>query len=319
MEKDLVDYAYLSDNSRYADLFNGVLFGGEEVLVAEKLKGEDAKLVISSAGKKKGRYRDVIRKYERDVGYAVLGVENQENVSYTMPFRVMEYEIGEYGRQISEKEKKHRKKKDVTGAEYLSQFQKNDRLNPCVTLVLFWGEHWDGPEELLDMVNLEAIPEPLRPYVNNRMYLVKVREFGNTDVFKTDLKLVFDFMKQTKEPEGMRGLLLGNEAYKSVSKDAYEVMRVHTNLKELDRFWEESTSEEEVDMCYAIRMIIKEEREKGREEGRAQGLEQGILLHAYQMVARGRETVAEALEDIELNLTESEFLEGLQAAGYTMP
>ena len=97
-----MDYAYLSDNLRYADLFNGVLFGGEEVIVAEQLTEEDTKLVISVADKKKGRYRDVIRKYEKDVSYAVLGVENQEAVDYTMPFRIMEYEVGEYSKQIAE-------------------------------------------------------------------------------------------------------------------------------------------------------------------------------------------------------------------------
>ena len=48
MEKDLVEYTYLSDNVRYADLFNGVLFGGKEVIVPERLQGEDTKLVLSS-------------------------------------------------------------------------------------------------------------------------------------------------------------------------------------------------------------------------------------------------------------------------------
>ena len=87
MKKDLVDYNYLSDNLRYADLFNGVLFGGEKVLEPENLKEEDTKLVISREGEEKGRYRDLIRKYENDVSYAVLGIENQESVDYGMPFQ----------------------------------------------------------------------------------------------------------------------------------------------------------------------------------------------------------------------------------------
>lgn len=216
----------------------------------------------------------MVRKYEGDIGYAVLGVENQENVSYTMPFRVMEYEVGEYAGQIAMRKKSHRKKRDVAGAAYVNGFCKGEKLNPCVTLVLFWGEQWDGPEELLDMIDLAALPEPLRPYVNNyRMHLVNVREFGNTDVFKTDLKLVFDFMKQTKHPVGMRKLLMENAAYKSVPRDAYEVMRAHANLKELDMLWEEKENEEEVDMCYAIQMLLEEEREKGIEKG----IEKGVL------------------------------------------
>ena len=70
-ELNAIDYKYLSDNSRYADLFNGVLFGGEQVLVPEKLKGEDTKLVTTNKEVWRERSRDLIRKYENDVNYAV--------------------------------------------------------------------------------------------------------------------------------------------------------------------------------------------------------------------------------------------------------
>ena len=318
MEKDLVDYVYLSDNLRYADLFNGVLFGGEEVVVANRLKGEDTKLVVSSGAKKKGRYRDVIRKYENDVDYAVLGIENQEKVNYAMPFRIMEYESGTYAKQMAEFARMHKKQKDVSDEEYLSKLKKTDRLKPCITLVLYWGEHWDGPKALKDMMNLNAVPEPMWPYVNDyRIHVVNVREFSDTSVFKTDLKLVFDFMKQTKNRAGMRALLLGNEEYRSVSREAFEVMRIHTNLTELDKFIEEKIEKdgEVVDMCQAIREMMEEEREQGMEKG----IEQGILLHIYKMVERGKYSVKEALEDLQSNQKESDFIEAMVAAGYKLP
>ncbi len=337
MEKDLVDYVYLSDNLRYADLFNGVLFGGEEVINADRLRGEDTKLVIASKDKKKGRYRDVIRKYEGDVSYAILGIENQEAVDYTMPLRIMEYETGAYTKQVSEIEKHHTDAKDVKGDAYLCKFKKTDKLSPCVTLVLYWGDLWDGPECMKDILNTESIPEKLRPYVNDyRLHLVNVRSFSDTDVFKTDLKLVFDFMKQVKSRAGMRELLLSNEAYRTVSRDAYEIMRVHTNLNEFDKYIEaRECKQEEVDMCQAIREIIEEERtlarieglrqgleegrEEGREQGREQGLVQGILLQTYRMVERGRMSVREALEDNESNQTERDFIESMIKAGFKMP
>ena len=65
---------------------------------------------------------DLIRKYENGTSYAVLGIENQENVSYIMPFRIMEYEAGEYSKQIEEIQKKHDTAKDVKGDEYISKF-----------------------------------------------------------------------------------------------------------------------------------------------------------------------------------------------------
>lgn len=278
MKKDLVDYKYLSDNLRYADLFNGVLFGGEVVLAPERLKGEDTKLVIAGENGEKGRYRDVVRKYESDVSYTVLGIENQESVDYSMPFRIMEYETGEYSRQIAKIRRKNRRLRHTKGAEYLCQFKRTDKIQPCVTLVLYWGDTWNGPEDLKDMMNLEGVPEQLKPYVNNySMHLVQVRKIEDTSVFQTDLKLVFDFMKCAEDANQMRALLEENEKYKSVPRDAYEVMRVHTELKELDELMEACGEEEEtVDMCKAIKEMLEEGREEGREVGRAEGRVEGM-------------------------------------------
>ena len=280
MEKDLVDYTYLSDNLRYADLFNGVLFGGEEVISADHLTGDDTKLVIPSKGKKKGRYRDIVRKYENGVSYAVLGVENQEAVDYTMPLRIMEYEAGEYSRQVAEIKKLHERLEDVTGDEYLCKFSKTDKIWPCITLVLYWGEKWDGSKTLWEMMRLEDLPEALRTYVNDYpTHLVNVKGFENTSVFKSDLRLVFDFLKHAKDREGMRKLLLENEAYRTVSRDAYEVMRVHTNLAELDKYMEEKVDEEkeDLDMCQAIRELIEDGRQEGKLEGRLEGKKEGRM------------------------------------------
>lgn len=353
MKRDLVDYAYLSDNLRYADLFNGVLFGGEEIVSAKRLKGEDSKLVEAFGKDKKGRYRDVIRKYEGDINYAVLGIENQEAVDYTMPLRIMEYETGEYMKQLRELQRRHEQLKDVTGAEYLCKFKRDDRLHPCITLVLYWGDNWDGARSLKEMINMEELPEVFRAYVRDYpMHLVNIKKFEDTDVFKTDLKLVFDFMKHTRDSEGMRRLLLENEEYKSVSRDAYEIMRAHTNLAELDMLLKEDDGEkkEVVDMCQAIREIIEEEceiarakaiqeglaqgmekgilegRERGRAEGRAEGkaegkegILQGMLLQTYRMVERGKLSIADALDVLEFSQSEDEFVEGLIAAGYSLP
>ena len=153
MEKDLIDFDYLSDDLRYADLFNGALFGGEQIVDAAKFVEEDTKVVVSGE-KKKQRTRDVIRKYGKETNYAVLGVENQEEVNYCMPFRVLEYETAEYGKQVAKVRRKNREAKDLSTGEFLEKYRKTDKLCPCVTLVLYWGENWDGPETLKDMMNL---------------------------------------------------------------------------------------------------------------------------------------------------------------------
>ena len=333
-ELDVVDYKYLSDNLRYADLFNGVLFGGEQVLMPEKLRGEDTKIVKTTDVTWKMRDRDLIRKYENDVGYAVLGIENQENVSYLMPFRIMEYETGEYARQIEEIQKRHTAARDVRGDAFFSKFAKADRIFPCVTLVLYWGEKWDGPESLKGMMNLSEVPEQLKSYVNDYpIHLVNVREFGDTDVFRTDLRLVFEFMKCAKDREGMKNLLENNPAYMDVAPDAYKMMRKHTKLSEFDKIVKMEEMEEEgtVNMCQAIREIIEEAKEEaikhgleqgleqGLKQGLEQGREQGILHHIYKMVERGKYTVQEALEELGSAQGEGEFVEAMLVAGFKLP
>ena len=55
------------------------------------------------------------------------------------------------------------------------------------------------------------------------------------------------------------------------------------------------------------------------EKGIAEGRSAGILLHTYRMVERGKLSVAEALEDLNDSKSESEFIEGMLAAGYRLP
>ena len=314
MEKDLVDYNYLSDDLRYADLFNGALFGGKQIVDAANLGERDTKVVVSGR-KKKARTRDVIRKYGKETNYAVMGVENQEEVSYCMPFRVLEYETAEYGRQVAKVKQRNREDRNLSDGEFLERYRKTDKLHPCMTLVLYWGENWDGPETLKEMMNMEALPEHMKQFVNDYpMHLVNVKEFGDTSVFKTDLKQVFDFIKCSGSKEEIKRLVMNNPAYENLDMDAYDVMTVHAHSKELEEL-RDRVEKEEGDMCKGLADWAKEERELGME----QGIEQGILLYAYRMVERGRLSVKEALEDLKSSQDEADFVAAMQAAGFKLP
>ncbi len=241
--KDTIDYVYLSDNERYADLFNGVLFGGKQILDATMLEERDSRAVVS---KKKSKARDVVRKYGKGATYMVLGVENQEEVSYCMPFRMLQYETAEYAKQVSDVRKRNKNIRKVTAGEYLEKYKKGDKVQPCISLVLFWGTDWDGPVTLQEMLNM----------------------------------------------------------------DAYDVMMVHGHSKALEEI-RENVKEEGGNMSKGLTDWGKKERAEGHTEG--------MLYYAYKMVARGRLTVQEALEDLESRLSEKEFLDGMLAAGFKLP
>lgn len=120
-----------------------------------------------------------------------------------------------------------------------------------------YSESWNGPESLKDMLYLGGLPERMKAYVNDYpMHLVKVREFENTDVFRTDLKLVFDFMKCIEDENCLKELLKSNSAYRKVPWDTWKMMQSHGDLEKLSVYLTDNEEEEEtVNMCRALDAI----------------------------------------------------------------
>ena len=118
-------------------------------------------------------------------------------IDYSMPLRCMEYDAGEYEKQVGKIRRKLRKQKGLSKEEYLYGFGKDSRLYPVVTFDLYGGkESWDGPESLHDMLDWTDVPEKLKRFVSDYpLHIVKIREFENTEVFQTDVKQVFDFIR----------------------------------------------------------------------------------------------------------------------------
>ena len=84
-----------------------------------------------------------------------------------MLLRSVAYDVAEYERQANRIKKKVRKEKGIKKAEFLSGFKRESRLYPCITLVLFFGETWDGSKDLHGILDFTDIPEEMKEYVNN--------------------------------------------------------------------------------------------------------------------------------------------------------
>lgn len=80
------------------------------------------------------KVRDILKgccvKTAGEVTYLIIGIENQEDMHYAMVVRNMLYDALNYTSQVEQHAKEHRQKKDVTGAEFLSGFSKEDTLVP---------------------------------------------------------------------------------------------------------------------------------------------------------------------------------------------
>ena len=136
-------------------------------------------------------------------------------------------------------------------------------------------EPWDGAKgySLLDFTD---VPEELRGAVSNyQIHICEVRKFQNTDVFKTDLKQVFDCIRYSEDKEKLYELLMNDPAYKEMDKDTYEVIAEYTNTEQLMEV-KQYKEKGKVDMCKAIEEMIQDGRMEGLSQGIEQGIEQGI-------------------------------------------
>lgn len=281
-QKDLVTNKYLSDCERYADLINAVVFGGEQKLCSEELQEGDSKSVISGWLYKygyRGRqlYRDIVKKAAFGTNFAVVGVENQSEVHYLMPLRVMAYDLAEYEKQALKIRKLIRKAKIIPSAEFLSQFGRKEQLHPCITIVLYYGKEWDGSKELYDLIDFTDIPEEIKEYVNNyKVHIVNVSKWENVEMFKTDLKQIFSFLRCANDRKKIQELTDGDPEFQRLDEDAYDMLAEYANSPILKRLKKKCKKGGKVDMCKGLQDWAAEERLIGKEQGRMEGIEQGI-------------------------------------------
>ena len=122
--------AYLGRAEVLADLYNGCLYQGEEVVKAGNLcevqqfyqQGLSERVKRPTARR---RERDAIRAFWNEKSYVLLAAEAQNQPHLAMPFRCMEYDLAEYARQLRYIRLK-REGKLKTGVEYLNRISRMD-------------------------------------------------------------------------------------------------------------------------------------------------------------------------------------------------
>ena len=297
-DKDVLTAAYLKNNSRFADLLNGWLFGGRPVVRPEDIQELDSAEIrirrdrVTGGVRTGKRYRDVIRRVALGMRFAVVCVEEQSEVDYTMPFRVIGYDLDRYEQQLRIRRQEHRERKDLKAEEYLSGISREDRFLPVVTLVLYFGKHWDGPRNLKDLLDLEGmLPEVRELLADYPVHVIEVGNYPYAEAFRTDLKLVFGFVQNADDKEKLRAFARAEEeALSELAEDAYDLISVMTGTEELDRIKKEKQERKgKVNMCKAIDDMLADAREEGRERGRSE-----MMNGLQEMIADAREEGREA-------------------------
>ena len=315
MGKDGGWKGYLSDDERYADVINGIACKGEQIVKKEDLQEIDTQSAYLHGPKfirklpllknSNVKLRDCVRKVAFGMNFMIVGVENQENIDYSIPLRSMSYEVGTYEKQATNIRKEVRKNREgLSSGEYLYGFRKNSRLYPSVTIVLYSGSKpWDGPQTLHEMMDFTDIPEKMKKMVADyKINLVDIRRLEDTSVFKTDVRQVFDFIRCSTDKKALRQLIENDDYYKNMEEDAFDVAVQYTNAKELIETKEYYEKEGVVDMCKALTELIEDGKKEGREEKLREQVEKklkkGLLVSEIaEMLEEREETIERIMKD----------------------
>ena len=291
---------YLSDNRRFADLFNGICFQGRSVIHEGDLQEASQVYheVMGETGKAEGRkerIRDICKLLKTGEILRVLALENQELTDYTMPLRCMQYDVMEYGKQLDALKKRNRQEGClVTTAERLCGLKREDRIVPVYTLCLYHGEEkWDGPRSLSDMMDFGDLNDGFRKlFKDYPMHLYCLNEAQDLQIFHTEVGMLFQALQYRKDRSGLKQLLQRDPGYRYLDADTVETMSVMLNLpsiwKNREKYMEKDDENREVyNMCQAVREWAEEERSIGRLEGKSEGADEKTHIIVKNMLARG--------------------------------
>ena len=266
-QKDILLKDYFTPDI-FADAINAILYDGKSVVTPERMRTIDIETqhVEERDGdiRADARFRDLAKIVEVDDAiYCLFAIEHQSVEDYTMPLRIMEYDVREYLRQV----------KSNKGVQI--------QIKPIITIVMYWkADKWNQPVSVKDMFDKNTVKwledNGLGGYIQDyKMHLFEpcAAKEEKLEKFKTELKDVIAYVKYSKSTEELRKYNEKNRP--GLSKDTVSLINVLTNSK-----YEFIEGKERLDMCEAFDGIkaegIAEGIAKGIAEGKAEGKAEGI-------------------------------------------
>ncbi|MBQ8856519.1 MAG: Rpn family recombination-promoting nuclease/putative transposase [Lachnospiraceae bacterium] len=235
---------------------------------------------------------NAVVKWKYGIHLVMLACENQERIHYAMPVRNMLYDSLSYTEQIRRLHEMSQAepKRNLTRAEFLSRFRKDDKLCPVITLVLYYGEEpWDGSVDLYGMLNGEEIfrkSHMLQQYIPNyKINLVEPERMDDLEMFCTDLHEIFGMLKyRNNKSELIEYVNNREEFFRNVDEETYYVIREFLHSEKVLKAINRDGGEERVDMCQALEELYNDGIEKGKSEGIRQGQESERLNIAKNLL-----------------------------------
>ena len=255
-EKDITEKKLLSYNDVFADVINGSIFGGQEIVRSEELT--DANPVTQFKDEDntpREQIRDVAKLWKKKgIIFSFIGIENQTSPDRDMILRVISYDGVTYKNQIG-----------------------NEHIYPVFNIVIYWGKsEWKVPTSLKERFNCTT--ELIDIVSDYKFKLIDIGRLSDEEVdkFKDDFGFIAGIIAKQrsyrpgkvdiKHPEEVLDLLdavLGDDRFKQIKNEVVQI-------KEEGR---------EVDMCE----FLDELEKRGMEKGIEQGMEKGEELATFRI------------------------------------
>lgn len=180
-EKDITEKILADYNDVFADIMNGFLFRGEQVVSPDDLETTKDKSQYKSDGRIHEQERDVAKFLKKDHMTVIMaGFEHQTKPEKFMPLRQIGYDGQSYRAQLLDKGVK--------------------RAYPVITLVLYFGmEHWPYSHHLAELVDT---PNRYKPFVSDyemkNLFEVAFLKPEQVKWFKSDFRYVADYFVQMR-------------------------------------------------------------------------------------------------------------------------
>ena len=253
MKKDHVLKDFFSYPMRFADFMNALFFDGHVIIHPCDLHPLDSREIFIGDFLSKERTHDVIMMWERKDFQAILILEAQSSVDFTMASRTLLYDALVYNMQ--------------------DKRFKNHMLMPVMSVVLFHGEgKWNAVTSLLERVKG---PEEIKRKQNDwKMRVVDMKEMDENLLKNEDNKKVISGLKTIwrKDEEGLKKMILTKAVARVLAtltgrEDILEKMKGDGGTVEMYSFW-------------------KDAEKSGMEKGKQQGKLGLILLQLKKILGK---------------------------------
>nr|WP_296007071.1 hypothetical protein [uncultured Blautia sp.] len=147
VKPDVLLKDFWRSNERFADLFNAVMFQGEEVLRPEELREMDTDvsgiIQLKDHAESLMRIRDVVKKMAFGVEFVVFGIESQQNIHYAMPLRTMLYDGMGYLKEYQDiKQELLMVIGKIIDSSELMHWKQEGKVENVCTAVKKWEKEW---------------------------------------------------------------------------------------------------------------------------------------------------------------------------------